>query len=219
MIVLDGNRRKLCASPGLGAHACEAEWQAQLSWLREELEQVDQAPAHEQYGALLFVHQSPYTQSPVGRGRSSRRAGFRQRAVPEQAWASADLRTRARLRTLCCIAAIAVIRDRPRRSSFRRAAAGLVPVGGVRGRPRTYPSSLGRARSTTCCFGRMPDAVHVDVRGLEKGRQLVVPLSDENDDARVSLSPTIRCRVAAAGAATAAAKPGRVLSSRTFHTS
>src|SRR5204863_9150768 len=68
MLVLDGNRSKLCESPGLGAHACEAEWQAQLAWLRAELRKVDQAPADEQYGALLFVHQSPYTQSPLVAG-------------------------------------------------------------------------------------------------------------------------------------------------------
>ena len=45
------------------------------------------------------------------------------------------------------------------------------------------------------------DAVQVDVRGLEKDKQVRGPALGRTDDARLSLSPTNRCRVAAAGVA------------------
>ncbi|MEO7037184.1 MAG: metallophosphoesterase [Polyangiaceae bacterium] len=64
IIVLDGNRDRLC-DPNLrhgSRPGCEAEWQAQLTWLRAELANVDESSAER--SAILFVHQSPYTQSP-----------------------------------------------------------------------------------------------------------------------------------------------------------
>ena len=64
MIVLDGNREHLC-EPNLreGRPAgCEVEWQAQIKWLREQLRDVDDSATER--GAILFVHQSPYTRSP-----------------------------------------------------------------------------------------------------------------------------------------------------------
>jgi hypothetical protein len=64
MIVVDGNRDQLCEP--IPRHAvppgCEPEWQAQLTWLRAELAVVDESSTER--GAILFVHQSPYTQSP-----------------------------------------------------------------------------------------------------------------------------------------------------------
>jgi hypothetical protein len=59
MIVLDGNRDHLCLRP----FGCQPEWQAQLRWLQEQLDSVDKSTCER--GAILFVHQSPYTQSPL----------------------------------------------------------------------------------------------------------------------------------------------------------
>jgi hypothetical protein len=76
MIVLDGNREHLCERiperyPWQGRRdlqapprPCEIQWQDQLRWLDKELQDVD-APTSELRGAILFVHQSPYTQSPL----------------------------------------------------------------------------------------------------------------------------------------------------------
>ncbi len=66
MIVLDGNRERLCAEPRR-SERCRAEWQAQLDWLAGELE-GNARQARRGRGALLFVHQSPYTQSPLVQG-------------------------------------------------------------------------------------------------------------------------------------------------------
>jgi hypothetical protein len=63
MIVLDGNRERLCADPRR-TERCHAEWQAQLDWLTSELDAGTRPPMRGR-GALLFVHQSPYTQSPL----------------------------------------------------------------------------------------------------------------------------------------------------------
>jgi hypothetical protein len=64
MIVLDGNREQLC-HPDLRqgpVSGCDTEWQAQLRWLQNQLQIVDESA--DERGAILFVHQSPYTQSP-----------------------------------------------------------------------------------------------------------------------------------------------------------
>jgi len=178
MIVLDGNRRKLCASPGLGAHACEAEWQAQLTWLREELKQVDQAPAHEQYGALLFVHQSPYTQSPLVAGDQADARDFAKELFLSK-------------RGLALISAHAHgferYEYRSDGSDPRPAKAFIISAGGGGPRPRWRRSGappdlskLAWPRPFNYLLLRQEaNAVHVDVRGLEKGKQVVVPLSDE----------------------------------------
>jgi len=179
MIVLDGNRRKLCASPGLGAHACEAEWQAQLSWLRGQLEQVDQAPAHEQYGALLFVHQSPYTQSPLVAGDQADARDFAKELFLSK-------------RGLGLISAHAHgferYEYRSDESDLRPAKAFIISAGGGGPRPHFRRpgappdlSKLAWPRPFNYLLLRQDaDAVHVDVRGLEKGRQVVGPLSDES---------------------------------------
>lgn len=178
MIVLDGNRRKLCAAPGLFAHACEAEWQAQLAWLRSELEQVDQAPANEQYGALLFVHQSPYTQSPLVAGDQADARDFAKELFQSQ-------------RGLALISAHAHGFER---YEFRRdandprpAKAFVISAGG--GGPRPHwrrpgaPPDLSKLpwpRPFNYLLLRQDaEGVHVDVRGLEKGEKLVGPLSGE----------------------------------------
>ncbi len=178
MIVLDGNRSKLCASPSLIANACEAEWQAQLSWLRRELQQVDQAPANEQYGALLFVHQSPYTQSPLVAGDQADARDFAKELFNSQ-------------RGLGLISAHAHGFER---YSFRRDAADLRPakafiVSAGGGGPRPHWRRSGAPPDLSQLAWPRPfnylllsqdaQAAYVDVRGLEKGTQLVVPLSDE----------------------------------------
>lgn len=61
LIVLDGNRERLCQSG-----SCQAQWNAQLVWLRRELEAVETSRLER--GALVFVHQSPFTQSPLVQG-------------------------------------------------------------------------------------------------------------------------------------------------------
>lgn len=179
MLVLDGNRRKLCADPGLGAHACEAEWQTQLAWLRHELQQVDQAPAHEQYGALLFVHQSPYTQSPLVAGDQADARDFAKELFDSQ-------------RGLALISAHAHGFERYlyRRdlADLRPGKAFIVSAGG--GGPRPHSRRAGaRADLSKRAWPRPfnylllsqdADSVQIDVRGLEKGQQQVVPLSDEH---------------------------------------
>jgi hypothetical protein len=179
MIVLDGNRRKLCQAPGLGAHACEAEWQAQIAWLRGQLAQVDQAPAHEQYGALLFVHQSPYTQSPLVAGDQADARDFAKELLHSK-------------RGLALISAHAHGFER---YQFRSDAADpqpakafIVSAGG--GGPRPHFRRSGAPPDLSKLAWPRPfnylllrqdaDAVHVDVRGLEKGQQVVVPLSDDS---------------------------------------
>jgi len=57
LIVLDGNREHLCQSG-----SCDAEWHGQLAWLSGQLRQVDESSRER--AAILFVHQSPFTQSP-----------------------------------------------------------------------------------------------------------------------------------------------------------
>lgn len=178
MIVLDGNRRKLCASPGTGARACEAEWQQQLAWLRSELQKVDHAPAHEQYGALLFVHQSPYTQSPWVADDQADARDFAKELYQSS-------------RGLALISAHAHGFER---YLFRRDTADLRPgkafivsAGGGGPRPhwrrRGAPpdlSQLAWPRPFNYLLLRQDaEAVHVDVRGLEKGQRQVVSLSDE----------------------------------------
>jgi hypothetical protein len=178
MIVLDGNRRKLCASPGAGARACEAEWQQQLAWLRSELHQVDRAPAQEQYGALLFVHQSPYTQSPLVAADQADAREFAQELYQSD-------------RGLALISAHAHGFER---YLFRRDAADVRPAkafiisaGGGGPRPRWMrpgaPADLSKLawpRPFNYLLLRQDaQAIHVDVRGVEKGKSLVVPLSDE----------------------------------------
>ena len=179
MIVLDGNRRRLCASPGFGARACEAEWQQQLAWLRRELLLVDQAPAHEQYGALLFVHQSPYTQSPL--------------VANDQA----DAREFAKelYRSNRGLALISAHAHGFERYLFRRDAADqrpakafIISAGG--GGPRPHFRRAGAPADLSKLAWPRPfnylllrqdaQGVQVEVRGLEKGRKLVVPLTGEN---------------------------------------
>ena len=179
MIVLNGNRSKLCTSPGSGAQACEAEWQAQLAWLRAELRRVDQAPAHEQYGALLFVHQSPYTQSPLVAGDQADARHFAKELFDSQ-------------RGLALISAHAHGFERYlfRRdaSDLRPGKAFIVSAGGGGPRPhwrrsgaRADLSKLAWPRPFNYLLLRQDaQAIYVDVRGLEKGKQLVVPLKDEN---------------------------------------
>jgi len=178
MIVLDGNRSKLCDSPGFGAHACEAEWQAQLAWLRAELKKVDQAPANEQYGALLFLHQSPYTQSPLVAGDQADARDFAKELYDSQ-------------RGLALISAHAHGFER---YAFRRDTADprpakvfIISAGG--GGPRPHWRRSGAEPDLSKLPWPRPfnylllrqdaTAVHIDVRGLEKGKQTVVPLTDE----------------------------------------
>ena len=178
MLVLDGNRRELCASPGLGAHACEAEWQAQLTWLRGQLRQVDQAPANEQYGALLFVHQSPYTQSPLVAGDQADARDFARELYDSK-------------RGLALISAHAHGFER---YEYRRDAADprpakvfVVSAGG--GGPRPHWRRSGAPPDLSKLAWPRPfnylllrqdaDAVHIDVRGLEKGQPLVFALATE----------------------------------------
>lgn len=178
MIVLDGNRRELCASPGLGARACETEWQAQLEWLRARLKEVDRAPANEQYGALLFVHQSPYTQSPLVAGDQADAREFAKELFDSQ-------------RGLALISAHAHGFER---YEFRREPADprpakvfIVSAGG--GGPRPHWRRAAAPPDLSLLAWPRPfnylllhqdaKAVYVDVRGLEKGKQAVVPLTAE----------------------------------------
>jgi hypothetical protein len=67
LLVLDGNRRKIeGSSPCIRSErvplSCNDGWQRQLEWLRRELAEVDASSTER--GAILFVHQSPYTRSP-----------------------------------------------------------------------------------------------------------------------------------------------------------
>ncbi|MEI9936562.1 MAG: metallophosphoesterase [Pseudomonadota bacterium] len=178
MLVLDGNRRKLCASPSVGARACEAEWQAQLAWLRNELHQVDQAPAHEQYGALLFVHQSPYTQSPLVADDQADAREFAKELFDSS-------------RGLALISAHAhgferyLFRRDP--TDLRPAKAFIVSAGGGGPRPHWRRPGAGADLSKLAwprpfnylLLSQDAEAVSVDVRGLEKGQQQVRQLSDE----------------------------------------
>ena len=61
MVVLDGNREQLCTVQPRNPR-CQPEWQAQLDWLRGQLLRADTDA--ELKGAIVFVHQSPYTRSP-----------------------------------------------------------------------------------------------------------------------------------------------------------
>jgi hypothetical protein len=179
MIVLDGNRRRLCASPGFAARACEAEWQEQLSWLRRELRQVDQAPAHEQYGALLFMHQSPYTQSPLVADDQADARDF-----------AKELYQSSRGLALISAHAHGFERYLYRRDAAdpRPAKAFIISAGGGGPRPHfrragAHPdlSKLAWPRPFNYLLLRQDsEAVHVEVRGLEKGQRLVVPLTAEN---------------------------------------
>jgi len=179
MIVLDGNRSKLCDSHKLGMRACETEWQAQLTWLREELRKVDQAPANEQYGALLFVHQSPYTQSPLVAGDQADARDFAKALLDSQRG----------------IALISAHAHGFERYAFRRDAADqrpakvfIISAGG--GGPRPHWRRSGAPPDLSKLAWPRPfnylllrqdaTAVHIDVRGLEKGQQTVVPLADES---------------------------------------
>jgi hypothetical protein len=179
MIVLDGNRSKLCERPGISSQSCASEWQAQLTWLRAELRQVDQAPSNEQYGALLFVHQSPYTQSPLVAGDQADARDFAHELFASQ-------------RGLGLISAHAHGFER---YAFRRDAADLRPAkvfmvsaggGGPRPhwrRPGAPPdlSKLPWPRPFNYLLLRQDsEAIQIEVRGLEKGQQLVVPLPDEH---------------------------------------
>lgn len=74
MIVLNGNRERLCP-PSPRSARCAVEWQRQLDWLADALRRVDEAPAQGR-AALLFVHQSPYTQSPLVANDQSDAADF-----------------------------------------------------------------------------------------------------------------------------------------------
>jgi hypothetical protein len=179
MIVLDGNRSKLCAGPGLGARGCEAEWQAQLAFLRDELRKVDRAPANEQYGALLFVHQSPYTQSPLVAGDQADARDFAKELFDSQ-------------RGLALISAHAHGFERYayRRDAEDRRPAKVFVISAGGGGPRPHwrrsgappdLSKLAWPRPFNYLLLRQDEtAVHIDVRGLEKGRQLVVPLAGES---------------------------------------
>ena len=178
MIVLDGNRGALCASSSILANKCEVEWQQQLAWLRAELYQVDHAPANEQYGALLFVHQSPYTQSPLVAGDQADARDFAKELYQSN-------------RGLALISAHAHGFERYlyRRDAAdqRLAKAFIVSAGGGGPRPRWRragaPADLSKLawpRPFNYLLLRQDaEAVHLDVRGLEKGEQVVVPLSGE----------------------------------------
>jgi|SRR6478735_659613 len=179
MVVLDGNRRALCQAPALGGRACETEWRAQLGWLRAELRQVDQAPAGEQYGALVFVHQSPYTQSPWVAGDQADARDFAQALYDSQ-------------RGLALISAHAHGFER---YAFRRDPADqrpakvfVVSAGG--GGPRPHSRRAGAPADLSKLPWPRPfnylllrqdaSAVHIEVRGLQKGEQLVTAFPDES---------------------------------------
>lgn len=178
LIVLDGNRTELCESPGLGGHGCDPEWQAQLTWLRSELRAVDLAPANEQYGALLFVHQSPYTQSPLVAGDQADARDFANALFDSQ-------------RGLALISAHAHGFERYlyRRdaSDPRPPRAFVVSAGG--GGPRPHWRRAGAAPDLSKLPWPRPfnylllrqdaAAVHIDVRGLEKGQKVVETLAQE----------------------------------------
>lgn len=179
MIVLDGNRTKLCPNPGFGAHACQAEWQAQLTWLRQELREVDRAPAAEQRGALLFVHQSPYTQSPLVAGDQADARDFANELFASE-------------RGLALISAHAhgFERYEYRRdgSDQRPAKVFIVSAGG--GGPRPHWRRPGAPPDLSALPWPRPfnyllleqDAttVQVHVRGLEKDQRVVAPIRSEN---------------------------------------
>jgi|GEM_PF-1247470 len=179
MIVLDGNRSRLCKNPEFGAHACEAEWQAQLTWLSAELREVDRAPAGEQYGALLFVHQSPYTQSPLVAGDQADARDFANELFASE-------------RGLALISAHAHGFERyeyRRDTSDPRPAKVFVVSAGGGGprphwrRPGAPPdlSNLAWPRPFNYLLLRQDKtAVHVDVRGLDKGQLVVQPLPGES---------------------------------------
>jgi len=179
MIVLDGNRSKLCQAPGIAGHGCEAEWQAQLAWLRAELRQVDQAPPNEQYGALLFVHQSPYTQSPWVAADQADAREFAKELYDSK-------------RGLALISAHAHGFER---YAFRRDPTDARPekvfvVSAGGGGPRPHfrragaPPDLSKLpwpRPFNYLLLRQdPEAVHIEVRGLDKGKQFVTPLPQES---------------------------------------
>lgn len=179
MLVLDGNRTKLCKNPGFGAHACEAEWQAQLTWLREELREVDRAPTGEQRGALLFVHQSPYTQSPLVAGDQADARNFANELFASE-------------RGLALISAHAHGFER---YEYRRDSADVRPPkvfivsaggGGPRPhwrRPGAPPDLSGLAWPRPFNYLLLKQdatAVHIDVRGLEKEQRVVSTLANES---------------------------------------
>jgi hypothetical protein len=179
MIVLDGNRDRFCVAPGASAHPCDTEWQAQLDWLRAELRQVDAAPADEQRAALLFVHQSPYTQSPWVAGDQADARDFA-RALFESP------------RALALISAHAHGFERyslPRDAADpRQRKVFLVSAGG--GGPRPHfrlpwaPADASKRpwpRPFNYLLLRQDrEAIHIEVRGLEKGEQVVTTLADES---------------------------------------
>lgn len=179
MLVLDGNRSELCKRHELAARACDTEWQAQLGWLRAELRKVDEAPAGQQYAALLFVHQSPYTQSPLVAGDQADARDFAKELFDSQ-------------RGLALISAHAHGFER---YAYRRDAADqrpakvfIVSAGGGGPRPRWRrsgaPADLSRLswpRPFNYLLLRQDaNAVQIDVRGLEKGAELVTQLADEH---------------------------------------
>jgi len=178
MIVLNGNRSQLCERVSLGAPACAAEWQAQLEWLRGELRKVDEAPANEQYAALLFVHQSPYTQSPWVAGDQADARDFARALYDSQ-------------RGLALISAHAHGFER---YAYRRDATDtrpakvfVVSAGGGGPRPHWRRSGAPLDLSTLpwprpfnyLLLRQDASAVQISVRGLDKGRNAVVPLTDE----------------------------------------
>lgn len=69
LLVLDGNRHEVeggapCirSGPARVRLPCNDGWQDQVTWLRRQLAEVDASSTER--GAIAFVHQSPYTQSP-----------------------------------------------------------------------------------------------------------------------------------------------------------
>ena len=68
MIVLDGNRDQLCDSFAARINHCEKEWTQQRDWLQDRLHDLDTPTPGGPRAAILFVHQSPYTRSPLVAG-------------------------------------------------------------------------------------------------------------------------------------------------------
>jgi len=179
MIVLDGNRARLCAFQKATACDSEAEWQVQLSWLRAELQRVDRAPANEQRAALLFVHQSPYTQSPWVAGDQADARDFAQ-ALSESE------------RGLALISAHAHGFERytlPRESAGARPSKlFMVSAGGGGPRPHfrlPWAPRDASARPWPRPFNYLLlrqdlQGVQIEVRALEKDERAVTTLADES---------------------------------------
>ncbi|HET7544584.1 MAG TPA: metallophosphoesterase [Polyangiaceae bacterium] len=178
MIVLDGNRGRLCTSAASSSHDCESDWQAQLSWLRSELRRVDQAPAEEQRAALLFVHQSPYTQSPWVAGDQANAREFANVLFESP-------------RALGLISAHAHGFERytlPGEARAQPPKVFIVSAGG--GGPRPHfrrpwaapdSSKLPWPRPFNYLLLRQDlDGIQIEVRGLEKGKQVVTTLAEES---------------------------------------